>query len=381
MTGLKESRAFSDLIGSIYDCALDPSQWEKALADIAKAIDCQTVLIGLSDLRNNRMLIDRMVGIEPHWKQELLKHLPEIHARLGEALANWPSLDDPYITSRYLPKDYRDTSPYFQQCLKPQGLVDIIQFFLMHDADRFAGFALGRHERQGLVDERLLERTKLLLPHIRRAVVISNVLDARAIERTRMSEALDAFRCGVILTDGRGAVLHANELATHMLQNGSPIEEHQGVLRTKNAAVATELRNAIRLAAEDETSVGTTGLAIRLTEITDAPCFAHVLPLTGGELRTRLKPAAVAAVFIGAPADERDAADAVRRAYRLTPAEARLLTSLLRGRTLNESAIELGIARTTARTQLNNIFAKTGVSRQTDLMWLASQAASPTRAS
>ena len=66
-------------------------------------------------------------------------------------------------------------------------------------------------------------------------------------------------------------------------------------------------------------------------------------------------------------------------AYGLTPAETRLIESLLSGRSLNETATALDIAITTAKTHLDNIFHKTGVNRQAELMLLASRAASPAR--
>jgi hypothetical protein len=47
----------------------------------------------------------------------------------------------------------------------------------------------------------------------------------------------------------------------------------------------------------DEADIGKTGLAINLTGPDTPPVLAHVLPLAGGDLRTRLRPAAVAAVF------------------------------------------------------------------------------------
>jgi len=111
------------------------------------------------------------------------------------------------------------------------------------------------------------------------------------------------------------------------------------------------------------------------------PIFAHVLPLTGSDFRTRLQPAAVAAVFIGAPPDAQDGADAVAAAFGLTPAETRLLASLFAGRTLAETAATLGIAGTTAKTHLEHIFSKTGVTRQTELMRLWTGLTSPMRSS
>jgi DNA-binding CsgD family transcriptional regulator len=101
--------------------------------------------------------------------------------------------------------------------------------------------------------------------------------------------------------------------------------------------------------------------------------------MTGGNLRTRLKPEAAAAVFIGAIADEQNAADTIAAAYGLTPAETRLLASLLAGRTLAETADALGIATTTAKMHLDNIFSKTGVNRQAELVLLATRAVPPVR--
>jgi hypothetical protein len=92
------------------------------------------------------------------------------------------------------------------------------------------------------------------------------------------------------------------------------------------------------LAVRNEAGIGKTGLAIRLTEPDVPPVFAHVLQLTGGDLRTRLQPAAVAAVFIGGPPDAQDGADALAAAFGLTPAETKVLASVFAARTLAETA-------------------------------------------
>jgi hypothetical protein len=56
-------QALSDLIGSIYDCALDPSRWDRTLADVSKALDCFALLLALNDLRHERLLIHKRVGV------------------------------------------------------------------------------------------------------------------------------------------------------------------------------------------------------------------------------------------------------------------------------------------------------------------------------
>src|SRR5690606_181567 len=99
------------------------------------------------------------------------------------------------------PRELVYESAYFQERLKPRGIVDLMQLYLVHNPTRHAGLGFGRHERQGNFTDGENELGALLLPHLRRAVVISNVLDVRTIERSRMVEALDALRCAVVLVD------------------------------------------------------------------------------------------------------------------------------------------------------------------------------------
>jgi DNA-binding CsgD family transcriptional regulator/PAS domain-containing protein len=258
-------------------------------------------------------------------------------------------------------------------------MVDAMKFFLMHTPTHLSLAGAGRHEQQGIITAREVELGKLLLPHLRRALTISKVLDVRTIAGARIAEALDALRCAVVLTNEQGTILHANLAAEHMLHEGSHIQSVHGILQATAPSAAFELRSALTLAARNEVSVGKAGLAIRLTERDGSPIMAHVLPMTGSDLRSRLQPAAVAAVFIGAPPDAQDGADAVAATFGLTQAETRVLASLFTGRTLAGTAANLGIAGTTAKTHLEHIFQKTGVTRQTELMRLWTELISPTR--
>jgi DNA-binding CsgD family transcriptional regulator/PAS domain-containing protein len=371
-------QAFSDLIGSIYDCVLDPSRWERTLGDIKDALDCYAITLTLSDLRYDRFLLQKAAGLEAPALERLPKHAPEVHARLRDALASWPSLDEPHVVSRDFSPAYIETSPYFREWARPTGTVDTMALFLMHAPLHLAGLYLGRNVRQGIFTEREIELGKLLLPHLRRAVTISNLLDIRTIESTRVAEALDALRCAVALVNEHGTILHANHAAERMLGEGGPIQTAQGVLQATAPSATAELRSALALAAGNETGIGKTGLAIRLTEPDSPPILAHVLPLTGSDFRTRLQPAAVGAVFIGARPDAQEGADAVAAAFGLTPAETKVLASLFAGRTLAETTATLGIARPTAKTHLEHIFLKTGVTRQAELARLWTGLISPT---
>jgi DNA-binding CsgD family transcriptional regulator len=99
-----------------------------------------------------------------------------------------------------------------------------------------------------------------------------------------------------------------------------------------------------------------------------------------GETRVRLAPGACAALFVCVKGNRTDLpAEAIAAVFDLTAAEVRTLERLLAGRTPAEMAGELGLALPTVRTHLGRIFDKTGTSRQSDLILLATKLAAPVK--
>jgi DNA-binding CsgD family transcriptional regulator len=205
--------------------------------------------------------------------------------------------------------------------------------------------------------------------------MISDLLDARTVENERLTEILNSLRCGVILVDDHARIMQVNHAAQKLLKRSEGLRISNGALQAIETSAAAELKVAMQRAAQDESDLGPAGTAIRLTPLGRAPLFATVLPLKGSATRTRLSPAAAAAVFVGEPPDGRDLAYFMQLAFDLTRAETRVLVELLAGKTLTEAATNLDIALTTVRTHLDHIFSKTGVSRQAELVRLAMQLA------
>jgi hypothetical protein len=108
------------------DCALDPSRWDRTLADVSKALDCFALLLALSDLRRERLLIHKCIGVEPDQFERLSIYVPEVNAMLRGALASRLSFDEPYVMSRHLSPAYIEKSPYFQEWQNPAGMVDFM---------------------------------------------------------------------------------------------------------------------------------------------------------------------------------------------------------------------------------------------------------------
>lgn len=166
-----------------------------------------------------------------------------------------------------------------------------------------------------------------------------------------------------------------------MLDARSPIVSLGGCLGALRADLTKELRGAIAAAQADSSPIGAAGIGVPLVDKEMTAATAHVLPLGRRDpLTSRSGARVAAAVFIArAIASPPVEIGIVTRIFGLTPAEARLLQELIVGASLAEAATTLGVTEATARTHRNHIFAKTGVSRRTDLLALVGRLVPPIR--
>lgn len=364
----------STVIGLIYDCALDPARWDKALVALTRLFNCHGALLVMFDLAQGGAVFSKSLNISPYWMSELDRHAAELASwkRLYYA-PDW-SIDEPQANSRNIPAHVLAASPVNSEWNAPQGLVDTMQLVLMRSPTRHAQLAMSRRREMGIITEREMALGRLLLPHIRRAAMIGDVIELKTVERDRAHQALDALKAGVVMTDGRGYILNANKAAEKMLRQGRPIHAAAGIVRAEDPAASLKLIAAVEQAGE-RVAGAENKRAVRLTRPADPPMLAHILPLEEGDVRSRLHAGAKVAIFIGPVSAAAHGAEAMSVAYELSPMETRLLDGLLRGQKLAEAADRLGIAETTARTHLGNIFGKTRVSRQSDLIRLATEMA------
>jgi DNA-binding CsgD family transcriptional regulator len=366
-----DARRLSDLIGAIYDCAIDPGRWDQTLDDIRDLLGCANGVLYVAETPSQDHRMVTMVGIEPYWAERLDGHGTDV-AELHTAVADFYTrpLDEPFVCSRDIPETVWRANGYYREWAEPQGIIDVIDTILMRRPDRVASCALGRHESIGLISEREVMLTRLIAPHLRRAITISDLIDMKRLETDALGATLDALAVGVILVAEDGAVVHANRAAERMFGKAGPIRSVRGHIGAGNPQATERLLRTIAVAAHGEAAIGAAGIGMAL-DCDDAVATAHILPLAYGDLRTRLMPHAAAAVFVAS--EERPVVNglsAIAEAYGLTRSETRLLDRIVRGESLDEAATALNVAKTTSRTHMARILAKTGTRRQTALLAL-----------
>jgi DNA-binding CsgD family transcriptional regulator len=223
------------------------------------------------------------------------------------------------------------------------------------------------------------QRMHLLVPHVRRAVLIGNVIDLQKEKAGSLSDALDGLDAGVFLLDKRCHIAFSNIAAQALLDDAAILRTVNDTLIAVNPHAAQLLRNVVAAASGGDGAVGADGVAIPLSGKLGQNWVADILPLTSGARRQAGGlHSAVAAVFVrkvsmSAPYPTEVAA----RQFQLTPSEARVLDAVLKVSGVSEIAEVLGISESTVKTHLQNIFGKTGVRRQADLIKLVAAHAGP----
>jgi DNA-binding CsgD family transcriptional regulator/PAS domain-containing protein len=371
----------SDLIGAIYDCAVDPALWPATIGRICGALRCVASQLYLFDRAAGRNMFASGWGEAPEATRQVTEiYAADAAALQGVTLARWSGdMDDPMVLSRDVPQEFA-ASRITREWARPLGYCDGITAVVLQDGPRIGFLAATRHDSVGLVTEREVALMRLIAPHVRRAVAIGSLLDMRALRAATLEATLDTVATPVGIVDSGGTVLHANAAAHEMFAGPGPARLVEGRLAARAPAATAALQGAIGRATEADGAIGRQGIGVPLGDPLDSPALAHVLPLARGEVRRGLVSQAAAAVFVTDAARTvlPDLA-ALASQFALTPAETRLLALLAGGAALADAATALGIAETTAKTHLARIFSKTGTSRQAELIALVLRLAPPAR--
>jgi DNA-binding CsgD family transcriptional regulator len=361
-----DQQRLSDLIGVIYDAAIDPSLWEGAIERAAYFIGGSGAALINKDVGARNAVSQHEFGFQrlPVALFEPIYPAAEPHF-LGD-------IGQPIATTDLIPfSELRETELY-RQWAQPQGIVDFISAVLDRTTISSAIFGVFRHERNGLVDDRARRQMRLIAPHIRRAVLIGRMFEFKAGEVATFVDALDGLSAGMYLVDAEGRLIHANAAGRTILAAGDILSSAGGRLVASDTRVQRTLRDVFAAAGQGDAAVGIKGIAVSLIGKDDERYVAHALPLTSGaRRRAGIDRAAAAALFV------RRASQVIGETFKLTPTELRVLLAITEVGGIPEVATAFGVADTTVRTHVNRLFQKTGATRQVDLVKLVAGYTTP----
>ena len=379
MNGLNgvSAQALSDTIGAIYDCALDPQGWHDAIRRIGDLCESGAGGMCVHDLRNVEDVHLFEIGYTKEFSQLVQKHYQQspfatasIVHEVGDVvtLATICPEDDEWFESSF----YRDV-------MKPYGVLDYIGINALRTSGRVASVHGTRTRPAPSYAQREICIFKLLSPHICRTLAISDALDIRTLNSQMLEATLDALVAGVYLVARDGRVVYMNAAATRQIKTGNALR----IVNNRLLASDLQARQALARVTDEkasETLDGESGgHSLPIPDPQGGGYVATLLRLDRGSRQSLMAPfAASVAIFVQAPARvPMMPGEAFAKLYRLTGGELRVLLLLAQGLRGKEAADMLGISEPTVRTHLQNIFSKTGTSRQTDVLRLLQSATSP----
>jgi DNA-binding CsgD family transcriptional regulator/PAS domain-containing protein len=369
---MNELEQFSRLVQRIYDAALDAALWTDALQDICGFVQGCDVNLFYQSVSPHEMFHHYAWGDDPDYRQLFFDKYAALNPLLPAAL--FLEVGKVYALSDVMPIDEFRATRVYREWARPQGLLDALCTNLERSATGSSSMSIRRMERDGLFDESARARFTLLVPHLRRAVAIGGVLEFHKTREAALSATLDRLTTAVLLVTAEGRLVYVNAKADAMLVSGEVLRAPNGRVSAVDPDAKGKLREAIAAAAQGDADLGEKGVAITLAERGDAAQLARVLPLTSGERRGMLDSKAVAAIFVhetkrGVPAP----LETMTKLYGLTAGEVRVLAAVAEKSGVASMAAALGISQATVKTHLQNLFAKTGVRRQADLLKLLTE--------
>jgi DNA-binding CsgD family transcriptional regulator len=218
-------------------------------------------------------------------------------------------------------------------------------------------------------DQRDEARLGILVPHLQRAVQIHQRLSIAEQQRALTFEMLERLTLGIFVVEADARVIFANAVAQRNLQPGASLRLHHGCLRLRHPAQQRRFEKTVRDAALTSVGQGTSAGGFIAVPRPEGPALSLLISPYRVSLSERAYPRPAALLIFADPDTSGDAPERVlAQMFGLAPAEARLVSALVAGQTMADYADAVGISTNTAKTQMRQIFYKTGYHRQTDVI-------------
>jgi DNA-binding CsgD family transcriptional regulator/PAS domain-containing protein len=374
---MTEAEALSQVIGAVYDAALDQDLWPIALEAVCGFVHTMAAAVYVQNPALRTGTRYHSWGDDVPYTYLYFTEYVKINPLVPHMMCQ--QVGKVYSASSLMPYEEFQATRFFKEWVEPQNLVDFVGINVEKSATSVATVSMGRDRALGFVDDDARRRMALVAPHLRRAVLIGNVIDLGQTETKTLTATFDGLAAAVFLIQTEGRIVFINEAARAMLAAGKPLRVSHGMLSVTDARSDKTLREIFAASAQGDMALGVKGVAVPLNAASGEHWVVHVLPLTCGARRqTDIPRGATAAVFVcKAELDTRSPLETVAKLYSLTPGELRVLYTLLNTSGVPALAETLGISEATVKTHLQHLFHKTGVERQAELVKLVAAHASP----
>lgn len=333
-----------EVIVRLYAAAAGEGPWTRALEALGEGLSARTVVLLAQPTRAPKAEVLGAIGIDPEALRAFRECFCVRRALMTDGVAGPPTTG----------------SPTGETICAPRLL--LISEYVSEMAVRLA--ACRPHDEAAFSTEER-ETFAALSPHLRQAIRVARQCERANELRGEMQALGEQFGKGVAVLDASGSVLHANAMFERICSAEDGLRMRRGRLatsRVNESAFSRILARGLQ---------GECGGRLDVLRPSGGPPYSlFVSPVASTPSIFGADGARVSVVVNDPNSVRAPTAATLSVAYGLTRAESRMVTRLADGATVCDSAEQLGISLHTARTHLKRAMAKTGVSRQTQLVRL-----------
>ena len=374
--------ALDRILPSLNNAMLDDVHWPLAfgLIDDACGIKGNALVVGKGrSQEDGRIFIARFCqrGVRNEERESWYFDNYYPHDERVPRVAQLPDGELAHMADLYTAEELK-TSAAFNEALPRGGYQNGLNVRLEGPHGSSIVWVLADSLERGGWGSSQIEVIEYLLPHIRHYVRVRGALAKAEALGSSLTDMLDNTRVGVIHLGPNGNIVAANDRVREILRRGEGLLDGGGRLSAwlppDNTRLKEILAGALRTSG-DEPAGGSTTIRRRPLK---PPLTVHVSPLKGIDWDFGIGPVAALVLIVehqtqakfNLPnANQIDSA-LVSTTLGLTPAEGHVAAMLAQGETVRSIAVTTSRKESSIRWHLRQIFKKTGVSRQADLVRL-----------
>ena len=349
----------ANMLLDLYACPAEPTRWSHCLDEVCRRLNVRSAVV--QRMRRSEQ------GLHQLWtvRDSFSTAHADLHDRLVNNSEN-PRYDtdaiDPAIFGRVLRDDeyFSNSSEAavtrFRQRLDSASLGKAIGALQLVSGDEAISVMVHRavEDRRAFDSDEeglLLE----LLPHIAQASQLGWQMLESTRRLERMQAIADALEVGMVCLDRAGRVDWANDAAGRILRDSV----HLSLTQTRLRAALAQDREKLDRLVQMETA-GKVPLIVLGAGEADEVQVMRVESGAGDDCTMLL---------LAMPRLQRSAPlDTAAQMLGITRAEARVSTAILQGSSIADYARSRGLSEGGVRNQLKQVFAKTGLRRQSDVV-------------
>ena len=367
----------SDLIGRIYDAALDHEAMTGAFQELCNLLDAPYLGAGLvpsedspdAELDGPLADFEWTVGFSPVTMAEVYEGY--LTGDTNPFLRRYRSqpLNKPFQTYDVLERPEFLRHPIYNRIYRPREIEPGLGVTISRDTNTTTVLSIFRTRSQEFFSSSETEFIQLLTPHIARALALRRRMSTVKQVLDTTTGVFDRLPQGVILLDAQQRIVSMNQIAQRLLDASNELHVSRGVLGASSVANDRRLQNLIGWAvdpANRNDHPAHHGLSIYPA---DGDNFVSmiVLPLRAGNMFVGSRQPRVAIFLAKEGRPVKFPADLLEDLYGLTSAEAKIVPLLMNGLSISEAAKKLDVSRNTVATQVRYVFEKTGCHKRSDL--------------